>query len=64
MKKEILVVLCLIFSTISFSVPITYANQNRVIFYDYDEVSLVTDYDCRDSPQSNSIEDEMQADTW
>ena len=38
--------------------------HNRVIFYDYDEVSLVTDCDFRDIPQSNSIEDEMQADTW
>ena len=38
--------------------------HNRVIFYDYDEVSLVTDCNFRDIPQSNSIEDEMQADTW
>ena len=38
--------------------------HNRIIFYDYDEVSLVTDCNFRDIPESNSIEDEMQADTW
>ena len=38
--------------------------HNRIIFYDYDEVSLVTDCNFRDIPESNYIEDEMQADTW
>ena len=38
--------------------------HNRIIFFDYDEVSLVTDCNFRDIPESNSIEDEMQADTW
>ena len=38
--------------------------HNRIIFYDYDEVSLVTDCNFRDIPESKSIEDEMQADTW
>ena len=38
--------------------------HNRIIFYDYDEVSLVTDCNFRDIPESNHIEDEMQADTW
>ncbi len=38
--------------------------HNRIIFYDYDEVSLVTDCNFRDIPESNSIEDEMQAENW
>ena len=38
--------------------------HNRIIFYDYDEVSLVTECNFRDIPESNSIDDEMQADTW
>ena len=35
--------------------------HNRIIFYDYDEVSLVTDCNFRDIPESNSIEDEITA---
>ena len=38
--------------------------HNRVIFYDYDEVSLVSDCNFREIPESKSIEDEMQAETW
>ena len=38
--------------------------HNRVIFYDYDEVTLVTDCNFRDIPESTDIDDEMQADTW
>lgn len=38
--------------------------HNRVIFYDYDEVSLVTDCNFRDIPQASDFEDEMLADTW
>jgi isocitrate dehydrogenase kinase/phosphatase len=38
--------------------------HNRVIFYDYDEVALVTDCNFRDIPETSDIEDEMLADTW
>ncbi|MCZ6804382.1 MAG: bifunctional isocitrate dehydrogenase kinase/phosphatase, partial [Proteobacteria bacterium] len=38
--------------------------HNRVIFYDYDEVSLVTECNFRDIPEASKYEDEMQADTW
>ena len=38
--------------------------HNRVIFYDYDEVSLVTDCNFRDVPEASDFEDEMLADTW
>jgi len=38
--------------------------HNRVIFYDYDEVSLVTDCNFRDIPEASDFEDEMLADTW
>ncbi len=38
--------------------------HKRVIFYDYDEVSLVTDCNFRDIPQASDIEDEMLADNW
>ena len=38
--------------------------HNRVIFYDYDEVLLVTDCNFRDIPEASDIEDEMLADTW
>ena len=37
---------------------------NRVVFYDYDEVSLVTECNFRDIPESDNIEDEMQEDCW
>lgn len=38
--------------------------HNRVIFYDYDEVILVTDCNFRDIPEASEFEDEMLADTW
>ncbi len=38
--------------------------HKRVIFYDYDEVSLVTDCNFRDIPEADDFEDEMLADTW
>jgi isocitrate dehydrogenase kinase/phosphatase len=38
--------------------------HKRVIFYDYDEVSLVTDCNFRDIPEASDFEDEMLADTW
>ncbi|MEJ2514016.1 MAG: bifunctional isocitrate dehydrogenase kinase/phosphatase [Gammaproteobacteria bacterium] len=38
--------------------------NGRVIFYDYDELCLVTDCNFRDLPRADSIEDEMRADAW
>jgi isocitrate dehydrogenase kinase/phosphatase len=38
--------------------------HKRVIFYDYDEVALVTDCNFRDVPEASDYEDEMLADTW
>ena len=38
--------------------------HNRVIFYDYDEVALVTECNFRDIPEASDFEDEMLADTW
>jgi isocitrate dehydrogenase kinase/phosphatase len=38
--------------------------HNRVIFYDYDELCLVTDCRFREVPQSEHDEDEMRAETW
>lgn len=38
--------------------------HNRVIFYDYDEVALVTECNYRDIPEASDYEDEMLADTW
>ncbi len=38
--------------------------HNRVIFYDYDEVSLITECNFRDIPETNDINDEMRADSW
>ena len=38
--------------------------HHRVIFYDYDEVMLVTDCNFRDIPEASDYEDEMLADTW
>ena len=37
---------------------------HRVIFYDYDEVSLVTECRFREIPEAGDYEDEMQADAW
>jgi isocitrate dehydrogenase kinase/phosphatase len=38
--------------------------HKRVIFYDYDEVSLVTECNFRDIPEARDFDDEMLADTW
>jgi isocitrate dehydrogenase kinase/phosphatase len=38
--------------------------HGRVIFYDYDELCLVTDCKFREVPQSQHDEDEMRADAW
>jgi isocitrate dehydrogenase kinase/phosphatase len=38
--------------------------HGRVIFYDYDELCLVTDCHFRDLPQPASPEDEMRAEPW
>ena len=38
--------------------------HKRVIFYDYDEVTLITDCNFREIPQASDFEDEMLADTW
>lgn len=39
-------------------------HHNRVVFYDYDEVALVTECNFREIPQSNDIIDDMRDDTW
>ncbi len=39
-------------------------HHKRVIFYDYDEVSLVTECNFREIPEASEFEDEMLADTW
>ncbi|HIF50494.1 MAG TPA: bifunctional isocitrate dehydrogenase kinase/phosphatase [Thiotrichaceae bacterium] len=38
--------------------------HSRVIFYDYDEVALVTECNFRDIPEASDFEDEMLADIW
>ncbi|MBL1142743.1 MAG: bifunctional isocitrate dehydrogenase kinase/phosphatase [Proteobacteria bacterium] len=38
--------------------------HNRVIFYDYDEVALITECNFRDVPEASDYEDEMLAETW
>lgn len=38
--------------------------HKRVVFYDYDEVSLVTDCNFREMPEPESDEDMMRSDTW
>jgi len=38
--------------------------HGRVIFYDYDELCLVTDCRFREIPESRYDEDEMRAETW
>ncbi len=38
--------------------------HGRVIFYDYDELCLVTDCKFREIPQSEHDEDDMRADAW
>ncbi len=37
---------------------------NRVIFYDYDEVSLVSECNFRDIPEANDYYDDLRDDTW
>ncbi|MGR9105849.1 MAG: bifunctional isocitrate dehydrogenase kinase/phosphatase [Gammaproteobacteria bacterium] len=36
----------------------------RVIFYDYDELCMVTDCNFREMPPPQSIDDEMRSETW
>ena len=38
--------------------------HKRIIFYDYDEVVLVTECNFRDIPEASDFQDEMLADTW
>lgn len=38
--------------------------HGRVIFYDYDELCLVTDCNFRDMPKASTLEEEMQAEAW
>ncbi|PLX54736.1 MAG: bifunctional isocitrate dehydrogenase kinase/phosphatase, partial [Chromatiales bacterium] len=38
--------------------------HGRVIFYDYDELCLITDCRFREMPQARSYEDEMRSDAW
>jgi isocitrate dehydrogenase kinase/phosphatase len=38
--------------------------NGRVIFYDYDELCLVTECNFREMPEPTSLEEEMQAEAW
>jgi isocitrate dehydrogenase kinase/phosphatase len=38
--------------------------HGRVIFYDYDELCLLTDCNFREIPVAQSLEDEMSGETW
>ena len=38
--------------------------HRRVVFYDYDEVALVTECNFRDIPDSDNDEDLMRSDVW
>ena len=38
--------------------------RGRVVFYDYDELTLLTDCNFRELPQSRSYEEEMAAEPW
>ena len=38
--------------------------HSRILFYDYDEVSLITECNFRDIPQANDDIDEMRAESW
>ncbi|MEX2482595.1 MAG: bifunctional isocitrate dehydrogenase kinase/phosphatase [Gammaproteobacteria bacterium] len=40
------------------------SRHGRVIFYDYDELCLITDCQFRDLPQSQDYDDELRADSW
>jgi isocitrate dehydrogenase kinase/phosphatase len=37
---------------------------NRVVFYDYDEIGFLTEYNFRKIPESRNYEDEMSAEPW
>ncbi len=39
-------------------------SRDRVIFYDYDELCMVTDCNFRDPPPATSLEDEMRSEAW
>ncbi len=38
--------------------------HSRILFYDYDEVSLITECNFRDIPQANDDVDELRSETW
>ncbi|RKZ49966.1 MAG: bifunctional isocitrate dehydrogenase kinase/phosphatase [Gammaproteobacteria bacterium] len=38
--------------------------HRRILFYDYDEVSLITECNFRDIPQTNDDIDEMRSESW
>lgn len=38
--------------------------HSRIIFYDYDEVSLITECNFRDIPQANDDVDELRSEAW
>lgn len=38
--------------------------HSRILFYDYDEVSLITDCNFRDIPQTNDNIDELRSESW
>ena len=40
------------------------SRHGRVIFYDYDELCLVTECQFRDLPTSDNLDDEMSAENW
>src|SRR3990172_5070300 len=42
----------------------TGGRHRRIIFYDYDEVSLVTECHFRDIPEADDYIDELRSDTW
>src|SRR5690606_27886042 len=40
------------------------SRHGRVVFYDYDEVRLITDCNFRDWPRAESYEDQMADEPW
>ena len=40
------------------------SRHGRVIFYDYDELCLITECQFRDLPEASHLEDEMSAENW
>jgi isocitrate dehydrogenase kinase/phosphatase len=38
--------------------------HGRVVFYDYDELCLLTDCNFRELPESNDVDEELSADPW